>query len=741
MSIALEVVATILKGFDLLAWLVTLGPMWMAMAKSKVPSIRAQEIGKEDVNGPGNAPSPVFRSTLAVTQGKLTTQPCEGVTTCYELTQRAAQRYSDRRALGTRRLLDIKVEEGMRFPTKVFGETDWLTYKQVNERAHNFGSGLRALGVEPCHTSKDEDLSAMQGDHTILMYEDTCADWFTGAQGAHSQSIVVGTAYATLGVDSVMSAVNEASISTIFCNHSNVKKILAKKDQMPSLKNIIYSMLNVPPAARDTHPGTDATVKVLSFDEVVDLGKDKAFPPSPPSPSDVAILMYTSGSTGKPKGVMVRHSQIVCLLGAIKDRAEIGEGEVLVGFLPLAHIFEMQMEWYAYGFGGAIGYADPKTLVAGPGKCEPTGALKHFRPTVIGAVPKVWEVIKAGVEAKIKAGGPTKEFLFNAALEWKKAALPHYRDTYVFDKLVFSKITENLGGRLRLAVSGGGAISGPVQEWVRTVLGVPLIQGYGLTETCAGLTVQSPSDWRCGVVGAPIDTVDVLLHSEAEICDADNKPYLATDTKHFDLDIKGRGEVWVRGNNITDGYYKMSAETLEAYDKESGWFKTGDIGIMLPDGTLRIVDRKKNLVKLKGGEYIALERMNLAFNTSPFVDCDAGGVCSYGDHEMDRPVALVQINKKAVLDLAKSLGIESEDIEVVKNDAKVHAEVIKSLTQAGKQADPPLTALETLAGVALLTKPFSPDEGTLTASLKLVPKRIAALFDTELQAAKKKGIR
>ena len=361
------------------------------------------------------------------------------------------------------------------------------------------------------------------------------------------------------------------------------------------------------------------------------------------------------------------------------------------------------MEFFAFGYGGEIGYADPKTLVAGPGKCEPVGALKHFRPTIMGAVPKVWEVIKTGAEAKVAAGGAAKEFLFKQALEWKKVAMPQYRATPIFDKLVFSKIQDTLGGRLRVAVSGGGAISAPVQEWVRTVFGCPLIQGYGLTETCAGLTVQSQDDWRCGVVGSPIDTVETLLHSEPELHDFDGKAYLATDTDHYGEACLGRGEVWVRGSNITDGYYKLNNETAEAFDKD-GWFHTGDVAVMLTDGTLKIVDRKKNLVKLKGGEYIALERMNLAFAACEYVDTDAGGVCSYGDSEMDRPIALVQVKHAALIKLAQSIGMNSINIDKIVKEPQVEAAVVKALNAAGKASVPPLTSLETLAGAALITK-------------------------------------
>eukprot|EP01064_Diplonema_japonicum_P031234 TRINITY_DN5521_c0_g1_i1.p1 TRINITY_DN5521_c0_g1~~TRINITY_DN5521_c0_g1_i1.p1 ORF type:complete len:740 (+),score=260.57 TRINITY_DN5521_c0_g1_i1:45-2264(+) len=737
-GVGLQVAGLVLKGLDLMVWLITFGPIWMAMQKSRVKSVRAKVVGEEDVNG-DLPPSKIFWAAESIASGKLTTRPMPDIGTLYDMARRAISVYANKNALGTRTFLENKMLEGVRFPTKVFGSTKWLTFKEVGENFLSFGSGLRKLGMNPLHLEQDQSFNDVSGDHTLLIYEDTCAEWFMAAQGAMSQSMVVATAYATLGVDSVISAVNEANIPTIFCNYHNVSNILAKKDKMPSLKNIIYSTLYVTPDQCVKQPASDDTIGVYSFAEIVALGKEAAIEPSPPHPRDIAILMYTSGSTGKPKGVMVRHSQIVCLLGAIKERAHLNEGEVLVGYLPLAHIFEMQMEFFCFGYGGAIGYADPKSLVAGPGKCLPTGALQEFRPTVLGAVPKVWEVIKSGAEAKIKAGGEGKSYLFNTALQWKKGALPNYRGTPVFDKLVFSKISATLGGRLRLAVSGGGAISADVQEWVRTVLGVPLIQGYGLTETCAGLTVQAVDDWRVGVAGAPIATVETLVHSEADICDSDNKPYLSTDTMHMGTPCQGRGEIWVRGTNVTDGYYKMPAETASEYD-EKKWFHTGDIGIILMDGSIKIVDRKKNLVKLKGGEYVALEKMNLAFNPCEIVDTDAGGCSAYGDSDMDRPICFVQCKVDGLKKLAEELGVSGTPEELCKNE-KIQAEVVKSLNKRGKEVDPPLSSLETLAGVALLVKPWSAADGTLTASLKIVPKRIQAAHAAELAIAKKKGIR
>eukprot|EP01063_Lacrimia_lanifica_P035807 TRINITY_DN6922_c0_g1_i1.p1 TRINITY_DN6922_c0_g1~~TRINITY_DN6922_c0_g1_i1.p1 ORF type:complete len:740 (+),score=331.47 TRINITY_DN6922_c0_g1_i1:78-2297(+) len=739
MTAFLHAVGALLKGMDFLAWLLSLGPVWMLLAKSKVQSVRAKAVDKADING-SMPPSPVFWSTAAIRQGALTTKPLPDVSTLYDLFIRAVKLYGPQKSLGTRRLLENKMIEGIRFPTKVFGETDWRTYQQVGEEAVNFGCGLRALGMQPLHLAANESFDDAKGPNMVLMYEETCAEWLIAANGIMSQSLTVATAYATLGVDAVVGAVNEGHIATIVCNYTSVKKLLAAKDRMPSLKNIVFTTANLTREQVKNHPGQDDTVTVLSFEEVVQKGRESGLQPEAPQASDVAILMYTSGSTGKPKGVVVRHSQIVCLVRAIKERAELGEGEHFVAYLPLAHIFEMQMEFFCFAYGGEIGYADPKTLVAGPGKCEPVGALMHFRPTMMGAVPKVWETIKSGAEAKVRKQGGAKEFLFFEALEWKKAAMTNFRGTPIFDKLVFAKIKETLGGRLKFAVSGGGAISTSVQDWIRAAFGCPLVQGYGLTETSAGLTLQTRDDWRSGVVGAPLDTVAVCLHSEPEITDIKGHPYLATDTEHLGEPCLGRGEVWAKGTNITDGYYQRKEATAEAYLKD-GWFATGDIAIVLPDGSFKIVDRKKNLVKLKGGEYIALEHMNQVYNTSPYVDVDAGGCCSYGDGEMDRPVCFVQCKEEKLRELGQQLGLASTEPAALVKDPKVQNEIMAHLNKLGKNYPQPLTGLETLFGVVLVVNPWSPDEGTLTSTLKIVPKQIQLKHAAELAEVKPKAIR
>lgn len=286
-------------------------------------------------------------------------------------------------------------------------------------------------------------------------------------------------------------------------------------------------------------------------------------------------------------------------------------------------------------------------------------------------------------------------------------------------------------------LSGGGALNGDVQEFIRSAFGIIFIQGYGLTETCAGLTIQADDDLRSGIAGVAVPSVEVKLESCPDIPDKKGKPYVSTD--RFDVDgnpVWGRGEICARGPSITSGYYMMPDKTKEEFE-ESGWFHTGDIGQFMSDGSLRIVDRKKNLVKLKGGEYIALEKMEMIFGNSSFVDAIGGGICCYGDGDMDRPVALMQLNEAVTMKWAKENGI-SGDFETVKKSKELEKAILDDLKAQHAKSD--LSHLEKLVGVALLTSPWTPENGCLTAANKLQRRAVIQQFDKEFDDVKKKGI-
>jgi len=259
----------------------------------------------------------------------------------------------------------------------------------------------------------------------------------------------------------------------------------------------------------------------------------------------------------------------------------------------------------------------------------------------------------------------------------------------------------------------------------------------GLTETCAGGTIQSPDDIRTGIAGVPIPSVEIKMESTPEVLDKKGNPYLSTDTVDVDGNpVFGRGEILIRGTQISKGYYLMPDKTKEVF-RDDGFFETGDIGQFMSDGSVRIVDRKKNLVKLKGGEYIALEKMEMTYGNSTFVDAVAGGICCVGDGEMDRPVALMQLNEEYTMKWAKENGL-SGGFEQIKTSPELYDAVMTDFKV--QHAQEGLSHLEKLVGVCFLTEHWTPENGCLTAANKLQRRAVVEKFSDEYEEVRKKGI-
>jgi long-chain acyl-CoA synthetase len=244
-------------------------------------------------------------------------------------------------------------------------------------------------------------------------------------------------------------------------------------------------------------------------------------------------------------------------------------------------------------------------------------------------------------------------------------------------------------------------------------------------------------DLRGGIQGVPIPSVEIKLDSTPDVCDRNGNPYLYTDTEDVDgHPVFGRGEILARGPSVSSGYYMMVKETKIDF-KEDGWFYTGDIGQFMSDGSISIVDRKKNLVKLKGGEYIAIERMEMTYGNSSFVDAVAGGICCYGDGEMDRPIALMQLNEVVAKQWAKDNGV-SDDIETLRKSEQLIQSILEDMNKEFAKSD--LCHLEKLVGVALVNKQWTPENGCLTAANKLQRRSVIQQFAKEFEEVKKKGV-
>jgi long-chain acyl-CoA synthetase len=433
--------------------------------------------------------------------------------------------------------------------------------------------------------------------------------------------------------------------------------------------------------------------------------------------------MYTSGSTGKPKGVVMQHSQLIAGIAGMVQNVQLRPGkEVYVSFLPLAHILALQVENVLLSVGATLCYTDAHDL---------SRALPMYQPTVFGGVPKVFEMLKTGLEKKLHQQSVVMQTIFSTLLSWKTWVVHTTNgvgDTPISNKF-FDKIAAKVfgGNQVQFAISGGGPISAELFTFVRILFHIPVVQGYALTETCVGGCFQSLEDRRTNVVGPPVSCVEIALQSEPDITDSHGNPYLHTDTKSVKGEsILGRGEICMRGPCVSLGYYRNPDQTKQDYDEE-GFFHTGDIGQFTHDGVIQIIDRKKNIVKLKGGEYVALESMETSFVGSKYVNT----VCVIGNGDLDVPLAIVAVNTDTLQDWAQKQGINYKTMDDLVTRSEARNEVLQSMKQEGKKAG--LSKLELrIKDCCLVHTEWKPGYG-MTASMKLDRRSIQKIHANELK--------
>jgi len=708
----------LLISIDLLISLLTF--KWLNVIKkmTKAEPLRSIPVGGDESH-----------RTHPMCKDGLISKPSSGASTLFEMTKASFENFADSVAMRKREFLGWKSPKVKKFGPGV----QELTYAQVGEKAYKFGAALRANGCVP--SDPKTKLKKVKKACRIAIFENTCPEWMMSALGAFSQSIGVATVYATLGIDAVVEAITDNAISVIVCNKANVRYLVEKSKSMPSLKAIVYTNDLVGPDMKIDLPAPPRGVKIFSFEEFVESGDTAKYPVSPPDPETTAVIMYTSGSTGKPKGVVIKHSAIIAGAASAEYLLQLKPADKYLSYLPLAHIMELMVEFVVLANGCSLNYADPKSLTATGS--YPIGALEQYGPSHMVAVPKIWDTIKKGLLGKVALSSPVAQVLVHTAIQWRTFAVKYGLDTPLFNALVFKKFKKAVGGNLKWALSGGGPLNGEVQEFIRVAFAVPLVQGYGLTETCAGLSIQAQDDERPAVAGVIIPSCEVKVVSTPEVCDKGGLPYLSTDRKDVDGNpVFGRGEIVVRGGNVTSGYYMMEDKTNEVFT-DDGWFHTGDIGQFLGDGSIRIVDRKKNLVKLKSGEYIALEKMEMVYGNSEFVDAIAGGILCYGDGEMDRPVAMFQLSEPVAMKWAKANGV-SGDFKAVMESKELNAAVLASMKAEHAKSD--LSHIEKLQGVCMMNEPWTPENGCLTAANKLQRRVVIDTFEKEFEVVKQKGI-
>ena len=419
--------------------------------------------------------------------------------------------------------------------------------------------------------------------------------------------------YDTLGVDALKYVINQTELTTIVCQGDLVKKLIDYKLEelnQPENERKLHRLVNI--VTMDDVPKehlTDiyqAQITIHHFDDLCKKGANiHDFKVTVPGPHDVIQLSYTSGTTGDPKGVIITHRCILsanesCQIRFRQSGKPLDEHDCYVSYLPAAHIFEATLFTFALTGGVRCGYygGDMTKLISHD--------LPMLKPTYFPSVPRLWNRLYAIIKSKMAAETGCKAWLINRAVQYKLAnlnATGEYADG-CYDALVFNKIKQVLGGNVQFMLTASAPLSADVMQFMKICFSSRFFEAYGMTETCGGAFCTYGSDPISGHVGGPVANTKMRLRDIPEM------DYYHTNTPP-------KGEICFWGPSTTKGYFRNPEKTAESF--HNGWLKSGDVGIVHPNGTVQVVDRVKNLFKLSQGEYISPEKLEQQYVKSEFL--------------------------------------------------------------------------------------------------------------------------
>ncbi|XAR59509.1 Long-chain-fatty-acid--CoA ligase [Bertholletia excelsa] len=619
----------------------------------------------------GDKPSagPVYRCIYA--KDSLLELP-EGLHSPWDFLSASVHRNPKNHMLGRRHTLDSKA-----------GPYVWLTYGKVYDTVLQIGSAVRSRGVNP-------------GDRCGI-YGSNCPEWIISMEACNSQSITYVPLYDTLGPNAVEFIINHAEVSIAFVQESKIPAVLECLPRCTSYLKTIVSFGEISSLQKKKAEGLG--VSCFSWKEFALLGSlDHELPSK--RRTHICTIMYTSGTTGEPKGVILTNEAIMAAVLStdqmlLETDKVATEEDAYFSFLPLAHIYDQIMETYCIYKGASIGFwqGDIRYLMED---------LAELKPTIFSGVPRVYDRIYMGIMDKISSGGAIKKAMFQYAYNYKlsylEKGLQQDKAAPLMDRLVFDKIKQGFGGQVRLFLSGAAPLPRHVEEFLRVACCSVLSQGYGLTESCGGCFTSIANEFpMIGTVGVPMTTIEARLESV---------PELGYDA----LADVPRGEICLRGKTLFSGYYKRQELTDDVI--VDGWFHTGDIGELQPNGAMKIIDRKKNIFKLSQGEYIAVENIENIYSRCPLVT----SIWVYGNSFESFLVAIVVPDRKALEDWAVN-NDETPDFELLCKNLKARKYILDELNGTGQQNN--LRRFEMLKAVHLDPNPFDIERDLITPTFKL----------------------
>jgi len=571
---------------------------------------------------------------------------------------------------------------------KVNKKYEGISYDDFKKNTDKFAFGLASLGIK-------------RYDKVAIISENR-PEWVFSDMAILGLGAIDVPIYPSLTASSTEFILNNSeSKGVIVSNKFQLNKILKIKDKCKYLNFIVvFNEIDEETQLKNLYV----------FKDVQEMGKalmekqPEYFKQSrqKTNGNDLCTIIYTSGTTGEPKGVMLSHKNIISNVNSALETFPINEKDIFLSFLPLCHIFERMAGYYsAFISGSTVCYAESIEAVA--------QNMIEVKPTIITTVPRLFERIYSKIMKNVESQSSSKQKIFYNAVETGKKYASAKKDGDIpfglrikhslAEKLVFKKLQEKTGGRLRFFISGGAPLSRMLGEFFEAV-GILIIEGYGLTEASPVLVANKVDDYKFGTVGKPFPGVEIKLAKD--------------------------GEILARGPNITQGYYKNKKET-EATLKE-GWLHTGDIGVFDADGFLIITDRKKHLFKTSAGKYIAPTPIENLFLMNKFID----QFVLIGDKRMFLS-ALIVPDFEALKEYADTHKIPYSDVkELVKNE-EIYNLVKNEMSKIQKK----LANYEKVRKFVLLDKPFSLESGEITPSLKVrrqyVEERYHALIEEMYQ--------
>jgi len=577
------------------------------------------------------------------------------------------------------------------------------TWEQSAVKVANAAASLAALGLVP-------------GDRAAILAENR-PEWLLADLACLSTGLVDVPIYPTNPAGEVEALLARSGAKVLFVSTAEQwRRVAPLAGRLPALRHVF----------RFDDDGDFGAAPPLAFSALaaVSSAGDGSHPSARPPEierrlraigrEDLATVLYTSGTTGEPKGVMLTHGNLLANCEAVLAHVDVGPGDKTLSFLPLTHSFERTAGHYAILMaGGEIAYATaPETVAA---------EIREVRPTVVLGVPRFYEKVHARILGALERAPRYRRRLFDFALRVADEAaacraasrnghgLPmklRFR-LELAERLVFSLLRRRMGGRLRFFVSGGAPLDAEIVRFFAKV-GVPLLEGYGLTETAPIVACNRPGRVKPGSVGEPLPGVEVGIAED--------------------------GEILVRGPNVMRGYLDQEEETSQVLSAD-GTFRTGDVGHLDADGFLFVTDRKKDLIIGSGGKNVAPARIERLLKRHRAI----ADVCLVGDR---RPylVALVVLDETALKPMVSERGLAWTSRDEMLAHAQVREIVVEAVSRANDEVAPP----ERVRRVALLREPFSVQNQELTPTLKVrrrvVEQRYRAVIDRLYAPAATDGV-